>query len=160
MKLNSMVRKLFLVCVMAMISLTTIAQPPGRGQWQNHQERLESQKVAFITRELDLSIEEAQIFWPVYNDYMEKRNELMIKHRAERERINNPEELKEEELVEIANSEIENMEEMTALRRQYHDKFMEILPVLKVVKLYKAERDFNRNLLREKRRGGPPGGRN
>ncbi len=160
MKLKNMIRKLFLVCVVAMVSLTTIAQPPGRGPWRNHQERLESEKVAFITRELDLSVKEAQIFWPVYNEYMEKRNELMIKHRAERAMIDNPEELKEEELYEIANSEIENMEEMTALRRQYHNNFMEILPVLKVVKLYKAERDFNRNLLRETRRGGPPGGRN
>ncbi len=161
MKYNSdhMIRKIFLAFIVILISLLTIAQPPGRGHWRNHQEKLESQRVAFITNELDLSVEEAQIFWPVYNEYMEKRNEMMIKHRTERSTMENPEKLNEEELREIANAEIENMEEMTALRRQYHDRFMEILPVSKVVKLYKAERDFNRNLLRESRRGGP-GGRN
>ncbi|MFW5758173.1 MAG: hypothetical protein ACOCYO_05775 [Bacteroidota bacterium] len=160
MKFNSMIRKSFLVSVLTVISLLTIAQMSGRGGWRIHQEQLESQRVSFITRELNLSVEEAQIFWPVYNDYQKKRNELMIKHRTERATIDNLEKLKEEELYEIANSEVENMEEMTALRREYHNKFMEILPVLKVVKLYQAERDFNRNLLRETRRSGAPGRRN
>lgn len=131
----------------------------GMGQRRLH-EKIEAQRVAFMTKELDLSVEEAQVFWPVYNEYNEKKHDLMLKHRKKRINADNLATLSEEELTRVANAEIENMEEMTELRRKYHDQFMEILPVVKVVKLYKAERDFNRKLFRETRgRMGPPDGR-
>ena len=47
------------------------AQPqgnkPSEEQRKKEFERIQSEKIAFITQELDLSPEEAQVFWPVYN---------------------------------------------------------------------------------------------
>ena len=37
--------------------------------------QVKSAKIAFITRELDLTEEEAQKFWPVYNKYEAEREE-------------------------------------------------------------------------------------
>ena len=34
--------------------------------------RLEALKIAYITKRLDLSPEEAQKFWPIYNQYAEE----------------------------------------------------------------------------------------
>src|SRR5438477_13202007 len=34
--------------------------------------RLEALKIAYLTKKLDLSSEEAQRFWPVYNKYIEE----------------------------------------------------------------------------------------
>lgn len=120
-------------------------------QWQESYRQLESQRIAFITTELSLSPEEAQVFWPVYNEYNQKRNELMIKHRLNRADELNLQQLSEPELTELADSDVRNLEEMAALRREYHQKFKQILPTIKVIQLYIAERDFNRNLYNESR---------
>lgn len=134
----------------------------GLGQRQERQEQMEARRIAFITRELSLTPAEATDFWPVYNEYNNKRNEMMRKHQAQRQQVNNLDRLSEQQLLVIADAEITNMEEMAALRREYHEKFKKILPVKKVIELYEAERNFNRNLLRESRgvQRGPGRGRN
>ena len=56
---------------------------------QDHQERyeqIEAIKVAFITKKLDLTTEEAQKFWPVYNNYQKELMELMKKRREDRQK--------------------------------------------------------------------------
>ena len=49
---------LFLIC-----TLFVFAQDGERGG------RIESLKIAFLTKKLNLSPEEAQRFWPIYNNY-------------------------------------------------------------------------------------------
>jgi len=39
-------------------------------------ERIKAQKVAFITERLNLSPEEAQKFWPIYNSFENKANKI------------------------------------------------------------------------------------
>ena len=56
-----------LVCLLAYI--TTIAQPGMKDSAGPGVQRLEAMHVAYLTRELALTPEEAQQFWPVYNKY-------------------------------------------------------------------------------------------
>jgi len=150
-----------LVSFLLFSSIIAEAQPPRRGPMQERFRELESRRVAFITRELSLTPQEAQVFWPVYNEYHEKRLKMMVSHRNQRIETTNIEDLAENELLEIAENEILSLEEMASLRREYHEKFKDILPILKVVKLYNAERGFNRQLLEDGRGGiGPGRGRN
>lgn len=133
---------------------------PGMGQRQEQYRQMEAKRIAFITQELSLTPEEAQVFWPVYNEYNQKRNQMMIRHREERKDVTDIDKLSESELMELADEDIRNMEDMVALRREYHEKFKQILPVKKVILLYNAERDFNRKLYREGRgRSDSPGRR-
>ncbi len=133
---------------------------PGMGQRQEQYRQMEAKRIAFITQELSLTPEEAQVFWPVYNEYNQKRNQMMILHREERKDVTDIDKLSESELMELADEDIRNMEDMVALRREYHEKFKQILPVKKVILLYNAERDFNRKLYREGRgRSDSPGRR-
>lgn len=144
--------------ILFLFAQTLLAQG-GPGQRQMRHEQMEARRVAFITRELSLSPDEAQDFWPVYNEYHEKRKEMMFRHQQQKQQIDNLDELSEEELLRIADAEILNMEEMTALRREYHEKFKEVLPLKKVIELYETERNFNRFLLRESRGSERGGGR-
>lgn len=133
---------------------------PGMGQRQEQYRQMEAKRIAFITQELSLTPEEAQVFWPVYNEYNQKRNQMMIRHREDRKDVTDIDKLSESELMELADEDIRNMEDMVALRREYHEKFKQILPVKKVILLYNAERDFNRKLYREGRgRSDSPGRR-
>ena len=53
------------IAMTALISATASAQP--NIPEDNWKKRMMSEKVAFFTVELDLTPEEAQKFWPVYN---------------------------------------------------------------------------------------------
>ncbi len=64
-------------------SLTAYAQPEGGPA--NRKKQIEARKVAFITSELNLSPEEAQVFWPVYNQAQAERKALREKHKAMRD---------------------------------------------------------------------------
>jgi hypothetical protein len=137
----------------------TIFAQGGPGQRQMRHEQIEARRIAFITRELSLTPDEARDFWPVYNEYHEKRKAMMFRHQQQKQQIDNLDELSEEELLRIVDEEILNMEEMTALRKEYHEKFKEVLPLKKVIELYETERNFNRFLLRESRGSERGGGR-
>lgn len=154
--MNTLHRKSFttvllLLLLIAPFSFAQRGLERGQGQWQQKYKELEARRIAFITTELSLTPEEAQVFWPVYNEYNEKRNQMMIRHRNMRREQQSIEELSQEELLQIADADISNMEEMVALRREYHEKFKKILPIKKVIQLYDAERDFNRFLYKEGR---------
>lgn len=140
---------------------TALAQRGQRERQERHErhEQIEARRVAFITRELSLTPAEAQEFWPVYNEYNQKRAQMMARHRQQRMNIENLENLTEQQLLELADADIANMEEMVRLRREYHERFKKILPLKKVIQLYETERDFNRSLFRETRGQQRPAGR-
>ena len=50
-----------------------ISQRPGL---ERVAEKVEAQKIAFITNALNLTPEESQKFWPLYNEYSAKEKEL------------------------------------------------------------------------------------
>ena len=61
---------------------------------QNHKmdkkrEKIEVQKIAFITKQLDLTPEEAQKFWPVYNQFSDAKKQLHKQHKENRKDIDN-----------------------------------------------------------------------
>jgi len=47
------------------------------------EERLESRRVAYITQELNLSVEEAQAFWPIYNAHRKEVKKLREAHKMQ-----------------------------------------------------------------------------
>lgn len=52
-------------------------QPPPRPMNKVERERLESYRIQFITKKLDLTPAEAEKFWPLYNEQKEASRNLM-----------------------------------------------------------------------------------
>lgn len=91
--------------------------------------RTEAIKIAFITKELNLSPEEAQKFWPVYNDYIAELRKARQSYRDD--------ELSYEETV-------------VAVRKKYKPEFKKLLKTdERVNKTYLAERRFREILKKE-----------
>jgi hypothetical protein len=115
-----------------------------------YKEKVDALKVGFITKKLDLTAGEAQKFWPVYNKY----HELLEKNRSGMKEI-----LGEQlgNLDNMTSAEADKaLLEMQAMRSQelevlklYTLEFKKILPTQKVVKLFIAEQEFKRELLRQ-----------
>lgn len=118
-------------------------------------ERLKSQKVAFITKHIDLSSSEAQEFWPVYNDFSDKMDEL--RHKTKDNIINlhkSLDSLTESEKEAAIDQHVDYELQEAKLEKEYHEKFKEILSIDKVIKLYEAEHEFKKKMLKLLRKDG------
>lgn len=154
MKSNHLILTLLLV-----LPVVTFGQRESR-------DRIEAMKVAFFTERLDLSPEEAQKFWPVYNRF---RDEMRQFHEARRKQMEKFREdgsgidgMSDEELKKEMAKELTREEEMLKLRKKYHEEFLKVLPPAKVARLYGAEMQFERKLLDRLRKrdvDGPDGRR-
>lgn len=112
-----------------------------------HREKIKALKTAYITEGLNLSPQEAQQFWPVYNEYEQKRRQLYRQERAEVE----IECLSEEK----ANSKLEEYVELERedylLKKKYYNDLKKIFTARRIMELNKVEDDFNRKMMREYR---------
>ena len=141
---------------------TAMAQPGDR------QERLEAIKIAYLTRELNLSPEEARQFWPLYDKYQDELRELRESTRLDMlEARMNFKDLSDQEVEAMLNTFLDSKQAEIDLTRKYVKDFQTVLPIKKVAKLFRAEHQFKRRLLEEMRNkpggpgnpGGPPGRR-
>ncbi|GAB4137933.1 MAG: hypothetical protein Fur0041_12790 [Bacteroidia bacterium] len=120
-----------------------------KGPTPSGAERVQSLKVAFITKYLSLTPEEAQLFWPVYNEYQDKRDVIRNKQAENRKKIKEQsEQLSEAELQKLADEEITFRQQDVALQAEMHEKLHKILPAKKLALLYVAEEEFKKELIR------------
>lgn len=128
-------------------------------QRQGELQKIKAFKTGYLTQELDLSSEEAERFWPIYNEYEKKIFKLRVeKRKAERDRINElggPEALTNEEAESILEDLFENESSVLNLKKKLYQELSTVLSPKKKLKLLKAEGDFNRRLLSEFKRRGP-----
>ena len=145
-------------------SLKSFSQPPGPPPDGPKKEKMEAMHIAFITKKLDLTPDEAQKFWPVYNEFQKKREEMHKKHREElKSAKQNIDSLSDKQVEKIVDDEMLFRQKNLDLEKEYHAKFKSVLPIKKVGKLYRAEEMFRRDLLEQisgkKDKGGPHGGK-
>ena len=130
----------------------------GQGQgMQERKENIESMKIAFLTRKLDLNPEEAKKFWPVYNGFTDVTKKLRS-DRKDRMRDARDEFVKmnDKDVEKLIDSEIIFRQQELDVVKKYHGQFKEVLPMKKVALLYRAEEEFKRELMeRIKERRGP-----
>ena len=62
-------KRLLTICLLAAISLGSFAQDKECKKAQMH-EKFQADKVAFLSQKMDLTVKEAEAFWPIYNDTM------------------------------------------------------------------------------------------
>lgn len=134
----------FLPFFLGLFLQTAVGQPPGDNRID---ERIQAMKAAFITERLRLTPQEAQQFWPLYNEFEEAERELRQAYRPDRP----IEEMSDAEAMEFLNRNLEMEEKLIDLRRRYIGRFQEILPARKIALLKKVEEEFKRELLRRMR---------
>ncbi|MBC8054531.1 MAG: hypothetical protein H7Y13_15835 [Sphingobacteriaceae bacterium] len=104
-----------------------------------HEKNIESVRAAFITQKLDLSPEESQKFWPVYNNYRNDMRELAIKRNQQRKAF------KQSATTPVDDLSIET--EMLEIKKRYRQEFVKVLPRQKAAMVYPAEREFMQQLI-------------
>lgn len=124
-------------------------------------ERLQAMKVAFITNALQLTAEESQTFWPLYNEYATEQKRIRREYRAGKQMML----MTDEELEQQLERNLKMEEELLQLKRNFVNELKEVLPVRKIAMLNNAENKFKEEILKqirqrqENRRGRRNGGR-
>ncbi len=155
---NTMTMQNFFIAIIALLITSGLAAQPGRSdfrsgpQMQERKEAIEARKVAYITKKLDLTPAEAQLFWPIYNAYNREVDELSELIRTKRAEMPPVSEMDEAQAAEFVEDEVYRFEKAAELRREYTEKMLEVISVEKVALLFEAERSFNRMLFREAQR--------
>lgn len=144
-------RNILIICGIVILNISAIV-----AQDHKHRENFKAYKIAYITQNLDLSPEEAERFWPVYNDYEKKAFNLRIRKKKEiGKRIKEEggvDSLMDETVNEYLGKLLNNELEYVSLKKKFYDDLKNIIPAKKVLKLYNTEGDFNRKVLSEYRK--------
>ena len=144
-----------LLCILVMAGTTLLAQTKDNkgNQWR---QKVRAEKVAFLTAEVDLSVDEAQAFWPAYNAY---QKELREAHKALGEAFNTlRQKLEAGDEAEIGTALDRYLAAKDAVNRQeaaIGTRFQGILPAVKIARLCLAEEKFR---IQQIDRLGKPGG--
>lgn len=134
-----MLNKIIITATLTLLSLITWAQP---GSMQD--ERVEAFRVAFISRMLDLSPEEAEKFWPLYNQFREDRKTIQERYRQDKRF----ELMSDQEMEDYVNDTIEKEQKLLDLKEDYLQKLKNILPIRKVAMIPRVEEKFKEELLK------------
>ena len=136
----------------AFISLNVIAQegPIIRKK----KEQIKAMKVAFITNELALTSEEATKFWPLFNAFEEKQQEIKkqkLKGYLKRVDDGSFDNLSEKEATTMLAQMESTEDELYQLKKKFISNLKDVISPIKILKLKKAEENFNRKLLQQYR---------
>ena len=135
-----------MILAIVLLSQTKVIAQRGKN-FEEKKENIKAQKVAFITTKLNLTTEEAQKFWPVYNEYDAKKEAIRKEFHSEKKPTNS-DSLTDAQAKERITAELKMEQNLLNLKQEYMTKFLTVLPAQKVVKLIRAEEEFKRVLLK------------
>ena len=153
---------LALIMLMA-VTMSLSAQGPGQGfgqgAMQGEGEKLTAYKIAFFTKNLNLTPSEAEKFWPIYNDFSARKNKLqadrllLMRYAAQNEAN-----MSEGEIASTADKLTQSFADEASMVVSFNESLKKVLPPAKVIKLYQVENQYKQQLLRElnQRRQGAP----
>ncbi len=133
--------------------------PPPSGE---RLKEIKAQKSAYITLRLELTPEQAQQFWPIYNEMDDKQDALRKEMRELHKGAKGDSTLTEVEADQILDKALQTRQKELDLEKIYSERFKKSIGAVKTLKLKKAERDFNKEVLKRFRdrmedRKGPGG---
>ncbi len=91
---------------------------------------------------LKLTPEQAKAFWPLYRQYVQEQTAIRIA-----KRLNNSKDSPDG--TQQIDNDLKYETELVNIRKHYRDEFLKILPPEKVSQLYKSEREFTDEMLRQ-----------
>lgn len=142
-------KKLLILSVLVLLNSVQVVMAQDEDLEPSKRERLEALKVAYLTEKLSLTPEEAQQFWPLYNELENKMRDIRKQLRGNRsEAKQNFDQLSDADVAKAIDRELALEQQELDLKKQYNERFKKILPIKKVAKLYAAEHGFRKELLK------------
>lgn len=137
--------------VVATILISGAAINASAQKKEDWREKIMQEKIAFFTTEMNLTQEEAQNFWPVYNQFCKEEHEAQKLIMKTFKELNDAIESgkSEKEISACLNRYLKAREDKRDLNSVVANRFKKVLPDEKVARLYIAEEKFRRNQIRK-----------
>lgn len=139
-------KKLLLIGIWIFSGWTLIAQEQEPEIDEKAQERIKTLRIAYISDKLGLTPEQAEKFWPVYQEYSDKRRALVQEFREARKDSKQDDPAKQEELVKLG---LALKQKELDLEKDYSGRLLKIITAQQILNLRKAEGDFQRIILQQ-----------
>ncbi|MFD2742546.1 MULTISPECIES: hypothetical protein [Sphingobacterium] len=112
--------------------------------WANAQsdeayDKIENQKVAYVTKHLNLTPSEAQRFFPLYNQYNKSMRSVKS---AKSNMLSNQSDRRNNDMIEFDAKEVD-------LKKLYRSKFAEVIGSARASEFFMVEQEFKDMLYRE-----------
>lgn len=115
-----------------------------RTEWLNE---LRSHKHDYLTRELELTQQQQEHFFPVYDEMDDKLNQIASETRDLEEKVSADASASDTEIEAAARALFEQKSREGKVDEEYFSKFKEILTPKQLLRLKNAERKFTQQLL-------------
>lgn len=124
-------------------------------QTESKRDKIEAMRASFISQRVNFTTQEAQAFWPLYNEYQDK---IVLARKAFRQLYNKNTDYNfttDKEAEAYLNAEINLKQKEFDYYKSYLEKFKKIIPVKKIALLLKAEEEFKKELIKNIKGNSP-----
>ena len=153
-------KKIIYIVTASVLILTSAISAFAEERFQdNWKEKIMSEKIAFLTMEMGITPEEAQVFWPVFNQVDKERDEairsVFRSYKAVEDAVAAGK--GEKELSKLLDEYLAALKAQGEVEQKAYKEYAKVLPVEKLAKLYVAEEKFRRQHIRKLHGGNRPG---
>ncbi len=120
----------------------------SKSQTNAKRDKIDELRVSFITKKVSLTNSEAQLFWPLYNEYNDKLDALKFTFKHTYLKNLNPETLTDKEAETFLLAEQILKQKEVDLNKEYIEKYKKILSAKKITLIKLAENDFKKELIK------------
>ena len=134
--------------LITVLSFTFSISLKAQDDYPRGKEKIRAAKVGLITNRLNLSEEQAKIFWVVYDEFDKKRSEIRKNIRqmtAESRNITTSDDKILSDLKEVLSLKQKEVD----LEKEYLSKFLKTINVRQLSELFKTEQLFNQMLVKK-----------
>lgn len=141
--------KTYITLILTLLIATTAISQESK---ESKRKKIKALKVAFITERLELTPDEAQTFWPVYNVYDGRMNDIYDNERKVMRELRSEFDTMDEATATTTLSNIQALEKQKLeARAKLLSGLKDKITSKKTLVLLKAENDFRRDLIRKLR---------
>lgn len=142
--------------IVGLLSVTGLVAQGRRGGGERNvmpsKEQIQSEKKAYLTKELQLTDKEADGLMVILNDLDEQRFKLWQSTEQTRNRIRRGDTLSDEEYQQHFDKVMNNRVREAELERTYYAKCKSVLPLSKLVRIERVHREFAKHYFQKKPR--------
>ncbi len=137
--------------IAAMMLALSVSASAHKNCGEDWKAKMMSEKIAFLANEMGITPEEAQTFWPVYNEIQKEKDKAMHKAFKTFKALNDALEAgsSKKDVAELLDNYLDALDEQRKLEEESEEEFRKVLPVEKVAKLYVGEEKFRRQQIRK-----------
>jgi hypothetical protein len=125
-----------------LISIINIAQPSSK------RDKIEALRVNYINQKVNFTTQEAQLFWPLYDEYNDKLDNLKTSFRQQFIKNTDFISLSDKDAEAYVNAELAFKHKEYELYKEYFEKFKKVIPIKKIALLRRAEEEFKKELIK------------